>query len=79
MTTLNSLYISKKTLNSGHIFFKDIKKAEEWRDVLISERVQFITFIWKIHNTTYYGFKMYRMRYQFMTLCSKFKELMEGV
>ncbi len=73
----DSLYISK-TLNSGQVFFTDLNKARAWRDVLQKERVQYITFIWKINDLRYYAFKMFRMKYQFLTLCAKFKEVING-
>lgn len=75
-TMLNTLYMNKKTLNRGYIFFNDKEKAKRWEDVLIEERVGYTPFIWRIHNTTYYGFKFFRMRFQFLTLCAKFKEVM---
>lgn len=73
----DSLYISK-TLNSGHVFFTDLNKARAWRDVLQKERVHYITFIWKNNDLRYYAFRMFRMRYQFLTLCAKFKEVING-
>lgn len=75
ITQVNELYISK-SLNSGYVFFLDLKKAEAWRDVLQKERVQYITFIWKINNLRFYAFRMFRMKYQFLTLCARFKEVM---
>ena len=74
--TANEFCVRKKTLNSGYIYFDDPKKARQWRDVLIAEKVQYITFVSHIGEWTYYGFKMYRMKYQFLKLCRKFEEIM---
>ena len=74
---VNELYVNKYTLNSAHIYFDSSKKAKHFRDVLTKNNVRFVTFIWKMGEFEYYGFRMLRMRYQFMQVMRGLKDVLE--
>lgn len=59
----NALYV-KKNMNKAEIMFDDISKAVAWEEFLKSQRVQNVKIVWQINGTKYFGFKMFRCRYQ---------------
>lgn len=76
MMETNDLFVNKKTLNSGYIYFDDPRKANRWKDVLIKNRVQHTIFVLHTNGELYFCFKMFRMRYQFLDLCRQLKEVL---
>lgn len=71
---VNSLYLSK-TCNSGYVFFETPEQANKWEEVLKLNKVGHTNYILKSKGHTYYGFKMFRMKYQLIELCAAFKEV----
>ena len=73
---INTLVINKRTLNSGYILFQDSKSAKEWRDSLEQLHIGYNSFVWIVNYKTYYGFKMFRFKKQFIELCRTLKEVL---
>lgn len=64
----NTLYVKKSTMNRAEIIFDNIDRAVAWDLFLKQQHVQNVKLVWKIAGTTYFGFKMFRCRYQMPAL-----------
>lgn len=76
MIEVDTLYINKRTLNSGHVFFDDIRKAKEFKDALSQMHIGYHETIIKSDNKLYFGFKFFRCKRRFFELCVQFKEVL---
>ena len=74
---INTIVPNKQTFNKAYILFEDSDISKKWQNVLISERVEYVSFVWIVNRKKYYGFKMFRMKYQFLRLCLKLKEVLD--
>ena len=61
---LNILYVKKLNMNKAEIFFDNIERALAWEKLLKDQHVQNVKVVWHMGGTTYFGFKMFRCRYQ---------------
>lgn len=78
MLEIETMYVNKKSLNSASIIFDDKDKADAWSKILIKERVGNVPIIFIHDSKKYYGFRMYRMKYQFLKLMLNLKNILEG-
>lgn len=61
---VNTLYVKKLTMNKAEIIFDNIEKALAWDEFLKSQRVENTKTVCHKDGNTYFGFKMFRCRYQ---------------
>ena len=67
MREIETFYWNRLTLNSGYIFFDDIKKANKTRKMLTDHNFRHQTYVVK-GETTYYGFKIYGIKRCFLKI-----------
>ena len=65
---VNTLYVKKLTMNKAEIIFDKIERALEWEEFLKKQRVESTKLVWNCGGTKYFGFKMFRCRYQMPTI-----------
>ncbi len=61
---LNTLYVKKLTMNRAWITFDSLEKALKWDKFLDDQHVCRTRSVEQKEGKTYYGFKMFRCRYQ---------------
>ena len=71
---INTLTVNKQTLNYAHIIFDNERKAKALEKSLISLRIPNRRFVVIKDGKRYYGFRMFRTKKQFFSLCLKIKE-----
>ena len=73
---LNCLRVNKLTLNSGDIIFDNPKTAKKFKDSITQLHICYNIMIIKKEGHTYYGFRIFRMKKQFLKLCVVLKEVL---
>lgn len=61
---VNTLYVKKLTMNRAEIIFDKIEKAMAWDEFLKNQHVDNVKAVYHKDGNTYFGFKMFRCRYQ---------------
>ena len=64
MMELGKLYIKEATLNKAWVLFDTIEKAIAWEKILDDLHVSNVKLVYHKENKLYFGFKMFRCRYQ---------------
>ena len=73
---IDVLFLNKKSMNNGRIFFDDKSKAKEFVDILKQNNVSFVSFVWIINDVKYYGFRIFRIKKQFLNLMENLAQLL---
>lgn len=76
MWEIETFYWNRSTLNSGYIFFDDMKKANKARKMLLNHNFRHQSYIIK-GKTNYYGFKIYGIKRCFLKFMTLLKEVLE--
>lgn len=60
----NVLHIKQRTLNKAWILFDTVEKAIAWEKILDDLHVSNVKLVYHKEDKLYFGFKMFRCRYQ---------------
>ena len=74
---VNVLKPNKVTFNTAYIIFDNHAAAMNWKVILDLNLVPFTTYVTKKDGKLYFGFKMFRIKKKFFTLCVELKEVLK--